>query len=82
MQRQHAARCRVARQATRRRLRVIAVHLPRSEADEDVEEVRAAISENNIMEPCAIDNERKLRDAFQNEKVLCQRIICLMRKAS
>ncbi len=49
-------------------LRVIAVHLPRNEADMDVEEVRAAISENNIMEPCAIDNERKLRDAFQNEK--------------
>jgi thiol-disulfide isomerase/thioredoxin len=49
-------------------LRVIAVHLPRTEADTDVEEVRAAISEHNITEPCAIDNEHKLRDAFQNEK--------------
>ncbi|MFN2455765.1 MAG: redoxin domain-containing protein [Pyrinomonadaceae bacterium] len=49
-------------------LRVIAVHLPRDEADRDVEEVRAAISEFNITEPCAIDNEHKLRDAFQNER--------------
>jgi len=49
-------------------LRVVAVHMPRDEADKDVEEVRAAISEYNITEPCAIDNELKLRDAFQNEK--------------
>ncbi len=49
-------------------LRVIAVHTPRNEADKDVEEVRAAISEYNITEPCAVDNEHKLRDAFQNGK--------------
>ncbi|HEX8709087.1 MAG TPA: redoxin domain-containing protein [Pyrinomonadaceae bacterium] len=49
-------------------LRVIAVHMPRYEADTDVEEVRAAIAEYNITEPCAIDNEHKLRDAFQNEQ--------------
>ncbi len=48
-------------------LRVIAIHMPRYEADTDVEAVRDAVNENNITEPCAIDNQHKLRDAFQNE---------------
>jgi thiol-disulfide isomerase/thioredoxin len=48
-------------------LRVIAVHMPRYEADMDVEAVREAIAKYNITEPCAVDNEHKLRDAFQNE---------------
>lgn len=48
-------------------LRLIAVHMPRYPADMDVESVRAAISEYGITEVCAIDNEHKLRDAFQNE---------------
>ena len=61
---------RVAEWRDRRRaegLRVIAVHMPRYEADTDVEAVREAISLHNITEPCAVDNEHKLRDAFQNE---------------
>jgi len=49
-------------------LRVIAVHMPRYEADTDVEAVREAIANNNISEPCAVDNEHKLRDAFQNDQ--------------
>jgi thiol-disulfide isomerase/thioredoxin len=48
-------------------LRVIAVHMPRYEADTDVEAVREAISLHNITEPCAVDNQHALRDAFQNE---------------
>lgn len=48
-------------------LRVIAIHMPRYEADTDVEAVREAIANFNIMEPCAVDNQHKLRDAFQNE---------------
>jgi thiol-disulfide isomerase/thioredoxin len=48
-------------------LRVIAIHMPRYEADTDVEAVREAISKYNITEPCAVDNEHKLRDAFNNE---------------
>ena len=48
-------------------LRVVAVHMPRYEADTDVEAVREAISRYNISEPCAVDNQHKLRDAFQNE---------------
>lgn len=48
-------------------LRVIAVHMPRYEADTDTEAVRDAITKYGIKEPCAIDNGHKLRDAFQNE---------------
>ncbi|HJQ68827.1 MAG TPA: redoxin domain-containing protein [Blastocatellia bacterium] len=48
-------------------LRVIAVHMPRYPADQDMAAVREAIDKFNITEACAIDNEHKLRDAFQNE---------------
>ena len=62
---------RVAEWRDRRRdegLRVIAVHMPRYEADTDVEEVRAAISRYNITEPCAVDNQHRLREAFKNDQ--------------
>ncbi len=49
-------------------LRVIAVHMPRYEADTDVEAVRDLISKFGITEPCAVDNEHKLREAFQNDQ--------------
>lgn len=48
-------------------LRVIGVHMPRYEADRDIEVVRGAIATFNITEPCAVDNEHKLRYAFQND---------------
>jgi len=51
-----------------RGLRVIAVHLPRYEADTNVELVRDAIATYSITEPCAVDNEHKLKDAFQNDQ--------------
>jgi len=49
-------------------LRVIAVHMPRYEADTDTEKVRDAVALNKMTEPCAVDNEHKLREAFQNEQ--------------
>ena len=49
-------------------LRVIAVHMPRYPADTDLDAVKAAIEKYNLTEPCAIDNEHKLRDAFQNDQ--------------
>src|SRR5215468_8442250 len=48
-------------------LRVLAIHMPRYEADSDVAAVREAIETYGITEPCAIDNLHKLRDAFQND---------------
>ena len=49
-------------------LRVIAVHMPRYEADTDIEAVREAIATFGIEEPCAVDNMHRLHDAFQNEQ--------------
>lgn len=51
-----------------RGLRVIAVHMPRYESDTDVDGVRQAIATYGILEPCAVDNEHKLREAFQNDQ--------------
>ncbi len=45
-------------------LRVIAVHSPQSEAEEDSRVVREAIERLNVTEPCALDNNQRLRDAF------------------
>jgi len=49
-------------------LNVIAIHMPRYETDTDVEQVRDLIAKFNITEPVAVDNEHKLREAFQNEQ--------------
>ena len=49
-------------------LKVIAIHMPRYPADTELQAVRDAIVAYEITEPCAIDNEHKLRDAFLNEK--------------
>ena len=49
-------------------LRVIAIHMPRYESDTDVEAVRELIEKFGISEPCAVDNEHKLREAFQNDQ--------------
>jgi thiol-disulfide isomerase/thioredoxin len=49
-------------------LRVIAIHMPRYPSDTDVEAVREAMSKYNITEICAIDNEHRLRDLFQNDQ--------------
>jgi thiol-disulfide isomerase/thioredoxin len=51
-----------------RGLRVIAVHMPRYESDTDTDGVREAIATYGIVEPCAVDNEHKLREAFQNDQ--------------
>ncbi len=48
-------------------LRLVAVHLPGSEAEMETEKVREAIAKLNLTEPCVLDNDHKLRDAFLNE---------------
>jgi tRNA A-37 threonylcarbamoyl transferase component Bud32 len=50
-----------------RGLGVILIHMPRYEEDTDREAVRTVLSELNINEPCGIDNQHKLRDAFRND---------------
>ena len=56
------------RDEKREGLRVIGVHMPRFEKDTDVEAVRELIAKYGISEPVAVDNEHKLKDAFQNEQ--------------
>ena len=49
-------------------LRLIAIHMPRYPDDTDVNAVREASTQYDIIDASAIDNEHKLHDAFQNEK--------------
>lgn len=49
-------------------LRVIAVHLPLSEDDKDRRIVQDSIARLNITEPCALDNNYRLREAFGNKE--------------
>ena len=46
-------------------LQLLSVHMPRSEADTDVETVRAAALSLSLSGPCAIDNDHTLGDLFQ-----------------
>lgn len=49
-------------------LHTVAVHMPRYEADTDLDTVNEAMTANNITEPTAVDSLHKLKDAFQNEQ--------------
>ncbi len=49
-------------------LQVVAVHMPRYEADTDLDTVNHAIEANKLDEPVAVDSLHKLKDAFQNEQ--------------
>ncbi|MBA3634041.1 MAG: redoxin domain-containing protein [Acidobacteria bacterium] len=49
-------------------LRTVAVHLPRYEADTDLEKVISNIEEYCIDDICAVDNKYQLRNAFLNEQ--------------
>jgi thiol-disulfide isomerase/thioredoxin len=49
-------------------LQTIAVHMPRYEADTDLDTVNEAMTANHITEPTAVDSLHKLKDAFSNEQ--------------
>ena len=52
-----------------RGLRVVAIHLPREEADTDVARVRADAARMGVTEPLGIDNDVAVADAFDNRFV-------------
>jgi thiol-disulfide isomerase/thioredoxin len=56
------------RQQYRDQLRIIAVHMPRYPEDTNIDAVREAVTKYEITDALAIDNEHKLRDAFENEQ--------------
>ncbi|HKX83116.1 MAG TPA: TlpA disulfide reductase family protein [Pyrinomonadaceae bacterium] len=49
-------------------LQTIAVHMPRYEADTDLDIVYEVMNAHEIDEPTAVDSLHRLKDAFQNEQ--------------
>src|SRR5689334_13673820 len=52
-------------QRKREGVRVIAVHVPQSEAEKDPKAVRDAISRLNLTEPCALDNDLRVSQGHE-----------------
>ncbi|WP_404452445.1 redoxin domain-containing protein [Virgibacillus necropolis] len=50
-------------------LNVIAVHMPRSEKDLDLDQIKEVADEHDISQPIFVDNDHKLTDAFENQYV-------------
>lgn len=50
-------------------LNVIAIHLPRSEKDLDINLIKSIAEKHDMTQPIFVDNELKLTDAFNNEQV-------------
>ncbi|WP_303967906.1 TlpA disulfide reductase family protein [Sporosarcina ureae] len=50
-------------------LNVVAVHMPRSEDDVDLEKIKTVAAEHDITQPIFVDSELKLNDAFENQYV-------------
>ncbi len=48
-------------------LRLVAIHMPRYPEDTNVEVVRETAEQHGITDALAVDNNHKLRDAFQND---------------
>jgi thiol-disulfide isomerase/thioredoxin len=51
------------------RLNVIAVHMPRSEEDLNLDEIKKVAAEHSITQPIFVDSEHKLTDLFENQYV-------------
>ncbi|WP_409275416.1 TlpA family protein disulfide reductase [Neobacillus sp. SCS-31] len=51
------------------KLNVVAVHMPRSEDDLNLEDIKKTATEHGITQPIFVDSEHKLTDAFGNEFV-------------
>lgn len=50
-------------------LKVVGVHMPRSEKDTEIEPVKETIEKYELKHPQIIDNQHAVVDAFQNEYV-------------
>lgn len=50
-------------------LNVMAVHMPRSEDDVDLENIKEVAAEHDITQPIFVDSDLKLTDAFDNQYV-------------
>lgn len=50
-------------------LKLIGIHMPRSEKDTDIDAAKAMIEQYELKHPIAIDNQHAVTNAFQNEYV-------------
>ncbi|MDY0408051.1 TlpA family protein disulfide reductase [Virgibacillus soli] len=50
-------------------LNVIAVHIPRSEKDLNIDQIKEVAKEHDITQPIFVDNDHKLSDVFDNQYV-------------
>ncbi|MDN4526909.1 TlpA disulfide reductase family protein [Fictibacillus fluitans] len=50
-------------------LNVVAVHMPRSEKDLDLDQIKEVAKEHDIKQPIFVDNQHNLTDAFENQYV-------------
>ena len=50
-------------------LKIISIHMPRQESDTDVAEVKKAIDEYEVKQPCVVDNWHTITDRFENKYV-------------
>lgn len=50
-------------------LNVLAVHMPRSEKDMDLADIKKNAAEHDIKQPIFVDSDMKLTDAFDNQYV-------------
>ena len=53
-------------QRKREGVRVVAIHVPQSEAEKDFKAVRDAATRLNLTEPCALDNDQKVSQGQEN----------------
>ncbi|WP_110111737.1 TlpA disulfide reductase family protein [Bacillus sp. CGMCC 1.16541] len=51
------------------KLNVVAVHMPRSEEDLNLDEIKKVAQQHDISQPIFVDSEHKLTDAFENQYV-------------
>src|SRR5699024_11468699 len=51
-------------------LNVIAVHMPRSKQDLDLDQIQRIAEEHDITQPILVDHEHKLNDGYENENML------------
>lgn len=50
-------------------VKILSVHMPRSENDTDIKLVEEVIAEYKIKQPCVVDNWHTIADAFSNKYV-------------
>ena len=50
-------------------LQIISVHMPRQESDTNVDDVKEAIDEWEVKQPCVVDNWHEITNRFENKFV-------------